>query len=213
MGGSGSGTFTASSGAVVVIPPVPGTYTFPPGFRGITSIIWSQPSGGLSIDNFVFNECGQQAPACALTMPVPTAPTNVGTFPPDGMLHYDPMLMRPFDLDDLGGNLIGTLMLPCWRNGNVDIYIVVHQSPYGQLIMNNFHQWLPFPANIASWRANTAAAVYAQLFSYLKSTVAAGTYHLDVVVVPSGTPTSAIPGVVEGTATVPYYKWRFTKTL
>ncbi|MBI5380157.1 MAG: hypothetical protein HZA23_08430, partial [Nitrospirae bacterium] len=161
------------------------------------------------------SQCAAAAgpPPCALTAPVPTAPTNVGTFPPDGLLHYDPLLMRPFDLDDAGANYIGTLMLPCWKNGHVAIYLVVSQSPYGQLVMNEFHRWLPYPANVVPWKAYTADAVYAQLFSYLKSTVAAGAYQLDVIVVPSGTPTSAIPGIVTGTATTPYYKWRFTKTL
>ncbi|MBI5380152.1 MAG: hypothetical protein HZA23_08405 [Nitrospirae bacterium] len=153
------------------------------------------------------------APTCTHTMNLPTSPANIGTFTPGIYMSYDPMVARPFGLEEAGGILSGRLWLPCWRNGHVDIYLVVSQSPYGQLVMNEFHQWLPYPANVVPWKAYTADAVYAQLFSYLKSTVAAGSYQLDVIVVPSGTPAATVQQVVAGTSTAPYYRWSFTKTL
>jgi uncharacterized repeat protein (TIGR01451 family) len=205
------GSLANGASATVTIVVTPNT----PGGISNTATVAGNETDPNTANNTATAQTTVQAAAvpCLYTMPIPTGPTNVGTFPPGLLMSWDPWAARPFGLEEAGGMLTGWLWLPCWWNGNVDIYLVLHQSPYGQLIMNNFHQWLPYPANIVPWKANTADPLYVQLFSYLKSTVAAGLYHLDVVVVPSGTPASAIPGIVEGTATTPYYKWRFTKTL
>ena len=152
-------------------------------------------------------------PTCIYTSPVPTSPTNIGTFSPGLYMSYDPSVLRPFGFEEASGMLTGRLWLPCWQNGNIDIYVVVSQSPYGQLVLNNFGQWLPFPATIVPYLTNTSGDLYVPLFSLLKSGILPGTYGLDVIIVPSGTPASTISQIVSGSATASYYKWSFTKTL
>jgi hypothetical protein len=155
-----------------------------------------------------------QEEACAHTMNVPTSPTNVGTFAPGIFMSYDPMVARPFGLEDAGDILTGNLWLPCWRNGHVDVYLVLDESPYsGQYMLSELHQWLPFPAMIQPWMTYTDDDVYAALFSLQKSGILPGNYKLDVRVVPSGTAASTINEIVSGAAAAPYYKWSFTETL
>ena len=153
-------------------------------------------------------------PVCSFTMNVPTSPSNIGTFTPGIFMSYDPMVARPFGLEEAGDILTGRLWLPCWRNGNADIYLVLDAPAYGgKFMLSELHQWLSFPANIQPWQTYTDDDVYAALFSLQKSGILPGNYKLDVIVVPSGTAASTIDQIVSGAAAAPYYKWSFTETL
>ena len=154
-------------------------------------------------------------PTCAYTMNIPTSSVNIGTFPSGSIyMSDDPTVARPFELEDVWGILTGRLWLPCWRYGNADIYIVLDAPAYGgKLMLSESHQWLPFPANIQQWRANTGDNIDAWLFSYQKSGILPGNYKLDVIVVPSGTAYPTIAQIVSGAAAAPYLRWGFTKTL
>ena len=156
----------------------------------------------------------QNQPACSYTMNMPTSPTNIGTFAPGIFMSYDPMVARPFGLEEAGDILTGRLWLPCWRNGHADIYLVLDAPAYGgKFMLSELHQWLSFPANIQPWMTYTDNDVYAALFSLQKSGILPGNYKLDVIVVPSGTAASTIDQIVSGAAAAPYYKWSFTQTL
>ena len=154
-------------------------------------------------------------PTCTHTMNMPTSPTNIGTFAPGIFMHYDPMVARPFGLEEAGDILTGRLWLPCLRNGHGDIYLVLDAPAYGgKFMLSELHQWLPFPAMIQPWLPNTVCNnVYAAIFSLQKSGILPGNYKLDVIVVPSGTAASTIDQIVSGAAAAPYYKWSFTQTL
>ncbi|MEW6714632.1 MAG: hypothetical protein AB1306_06035 [Nitrospirota bacterium] len=153
-------------------------------------------------------------PTCAYTMNMPTSPANIGTFAPGINMSYDPMVARPFGLEDAGDMLTGRLWLPCWRNGHADIYLVLDAPAYGgKFMLSELHQWLSFPANIQPWQTYTDDDVYAALFSLQKSGILPGNYKLDVIVVQSGTAASTIEQIVSGATAAPYYKWSFTETL
>ncbi|MEW6714605.1 MAG: hypothetical protein AB1306_05900 [Nitrospirota bacterium] len=153
-------------------------------------------------------------PTCTHTMNMPTSPTNIGTFAPGIFMSYDPMVARPFGLEESGDILTGRLWLPCLRNGHADIYLVLDAPAYGgKFMLSELHQWLSFPANIQPWMTYTDDDVYAALFSLQKSGILPGNYKLDVIVVPSGTAASTIEQIVSGAAAAPYYKWSFTQTL
>ncbi|MEW6715808.1 MAG: hypothetical protein AB1306_12085 [Nitrospirota bacterium] len=172
------------------------------------------------VDNMFYFQAGVDEvsvqnvqPSCSITMNVPTSPTNIGTFAPGIFMSYDPMVARPFGLEEAGDILTGRLWLPCWRNGHVDVHLVLDESPYGQYMLSELHQWLSFPANIQPWMTYTDDDVYTELFSLQKSGILPGNYKLDVIVVPSGTAASTIDQIVSGAAAAPYYKWSFTETL
>ena len=151
---------------------------------------------------------------CAHTMNIPTSPANIGTFAPGIFMSYDPMVARPFGLEESGDMLTGRLWLPCLRNGHADIYLVLDAPAYGgKFMLSEFHQWLSFPANIQPWMTYTDDDVYAAFFSLQKSGILPGNYKLDVIVLPSGTAASTIEQIVSGATAAPYYKWSFTETL
>jgi hypothetical protein len=167
-----------------------------------------------TISGFPCQSTGSCSQQCAHTMNVPTSPTNIGTFAPGIYMNYDPMTARPFGLEEAGDTLTGGCWLPCWRNGHVDIYLVLDAPAYGgKFMLSEFHQWLPFPAMIQPWMTYTDDDVYTELFSLQKSGILPGNYKLDVIVVPSGTAASTIEQIVSGSTTAPYYKWSFTETL
>ncbi|MEW6715809.1 MAG: hypothetical protein AB1306_12090, partial [Nitrospirota bacterium] len=169
---------------------------------------------GFTISGFPCQSTGSCSQQCAHTMNVPTSPTNIGTFAPGIYMNYDPMTARPFGLGESGDTLTGSCWLPCWRNGHVDIYLVLDAPAYGgKFMLSEFHQWLPFPAMIQPWMTYTDDDVYTELFSLQKSGILPGNYKLDVIVVPSGTAASTIDQIVSGAAAAPYYKWSFTETL
>ncbi len=172
------------------------------------------PTGLTTISGLASVPTGRPAPTCTYTSLLPTSPTNIGTLSPGLYMGWDPLVLRPFGLEEASGMLTGRLWLPCWQNGNVDIYLVLDAPPYGgKFMLSEFGQWLSFPANIAPWLANTSGELSVPLFSLLKSGILPGTYGLDVIIVPSGTPASTISQIVSGSATASYYKWSFTKTL
>ncbi|MEW6714607.1 MAG: hypothetical protein AB1306_05910 [Nitrospirota bacterium] len=172
-----------------------------------------------TVDNLHTLEFVSQIPSpppvtCAHTMNIPTSPANIGTFTPGIFMNYDPMVARPFGLEEAGDILTGRLWLPCLRNGHADIYLVLDAPAYGgKFMLSELHQWLSFPANIQPWQTNTDDDVYTALFSLQKSGILPGNYKLDVIVVPSGTAASTIDQIVSGAAAAPYYKWSFTETL
>ncbi|MEW6714749.1 MAG: hypothetical protein AB1306_06635 [Nitrospirota bacterium] len=177
------------------------------------SVYLHEEGAGNGFDN-LYLATATPPPACSITMNMPTSPTNIGTFAPGIFMSYDPMIARPFGLEEAGDILTGRLWLPCLRNGHADIYLVLDAPAYGgKFMLSELHQWLSFPANIQPWQTYTDDDVYAALFSLQKSGILPGNYKLDVIVVPSGTAASTIDQIVSGATAAPYYKWSFTETL
>lgn len=70
-------TFTADNGSSVIVPGIVGTFSFPSGWTGITSVVWDADSpifnGYMGIDNLVFN------PTHATSVPEPASLLLLGS--------------------------------------------------------------------------------------------------------------------------------------
>jgi hypothetical protein len=148
-------------------------------------------------------------------MPLPTGPIAIpggGACAPLGFVQVtnDALTARPLG-EFSSGNTFALVFSLGPVAGFLDFYVVV-QLPNGQqLILNNQKQFLPFPAMIVPFIANTLGPVAMtdllnNLFTAPFNTIPAGTYIAHVVAVPAGTSASSL-----NSASTPRYDWCFTK--